>query len=150
MTAEENGRIKDIYLAELDRDGGAGQPIAGAQAFLNLVAASGRPVAVATGNWERAARWKLRAAGLDLDAIPMATSDDARERARILAIAIERAGPGRDPVYFGDGEHDRRTAAEAGVRFIHVGVGEGRDLADYTDTATALRLLNLTGPTGPM
>ena len=143
-TAQEFRQIADLYIDELERDGGRGEPIPGAAAFLDLVQASGRAVAIATGNCERSARWKLRAAGLDICNIPMATSDDSAERAEIIAEAVDRAGGGPDPVYFGDGEYDREAAAKAGVRFIQV--GEGCELPDYTDTARAMRLLNPNGP----
>ena len=139
-TPEELERIADVYIAELERDGGAGEPIPGAQAFLDTVRASGRPMAIATGNCERSARWKLRAAGVDIGDIPVATSDDSAERFEIIAAAIERAGGRTDPVYFGDGEYDRHAAAKAGIRFVHV--GEGQELPDYRDVDRAMRLLN--------
>ena len=141
-TPQECKAIADFYIADLERDGGPGEPIPGVQAFLQLVRDSGRVIAIATGNCERSARWKLRAAGLDIDGIPMATSDDSVERFEIIAAAADLAGGGSDPVYFGDAVHDQRAAAKAGVRFIRVGMGVGCDLPDYTDTERALRLLN--------
>ena len=48
-------------------------------------------IAIATGCWLSEALFKLQASGLTVDGIPLATSDDNRDRKRIMEIAEEKA-----------------------------------------------------------
>jgi phosphoglycolate phosphatase-like HAD superfamily hydrolase len=85
-------------------------------------------VALATGAWEASARLKLRAAGLEVDGIPLATSDDHPDREEIVRHAIARAEAGNGPfeciVSVGDGVWDVRTARALGIGFVGIGSGE--------------------------
>ncbi len=102
--------------------------VPGAARFLerlrNLSAAG---IAIATGCWHSEALFKLQASGLNVDGIPMATSDDNRNRERIMEIAVGRAGDLYDcsrfeqVVYIGDGTWDLQTSRVLGYRFIGIG-----------------------------
>jgi phosphoglycolate phosphatase-like HAD superfamily hydrolase len=84
-------------------------------------------IAIATGCWRSEALVKIRASGLSIDGIPMASSDDDRERKRIMEIAARRACdfyscPGFDRVvYLGDGPWDLQTSRTLGYGFIGIG-----------------------------
>ena len=66
--------------------------VPGARRFLErLRSLDGAGIAIATGCWRSEALFKLRASGLSVAGIPMATSDDDRNRRRIMQIADEKA-----------------------------------------------------------
>ncbi|HKV13043.1 MAG TPA: HAD family hydrolase [Thermoanaerobaculia bacterium] len=104
-------------------------------------------VALATGAWEASARLKLRAAGLEVGGIPLATSDDHPNREEIVRRAMARAeaanGPFESIVSVGDGVWDVRTAQALGIGFVGIGHGEragrlrregaGRVFEDFRD-----------------
>ena len=102
--------------------------VPGARRFLErLRSLDGAGIAIATGCWRNEAQFKLRASGLSVAGIPMATSDDDRNRTRIMQIAAERARdfyacPGFERVvYLGDGPWDLQEARSLGFRFIGIG-----------------------------
>jgi phosphoglycolate phosphatase-like HAD superfamily hydrolase len=102
--------------------------VPGAQRFLeHLRELEGIGIAIATGCWREEALFKLRASGLNVAGIPMATSDDDRKRARIMQRAEEKA---RDSyacqgfervVYLGDGQWDLQEAQALDYGFIGIG-----------------------------
>lgn len=98
------------------------------EALRRLRSDPGFRVALATGAWEASARLKLRAAGLEVEGIPLATSDDHPSREEIVRRAIARAEAGSGPfesiVSVGDGVWDLRTARALGVGFVGIGSGE--------------------------
>ncbi len=84
-------------------------------------------IAIATGCWRSEALFKLRASGLSVDDIPMASSDDDRDRIRIMDIAAGRARDfytcpafGR-VVYLGDGPWDLQASRSLGYGFVGIG-----------------------------
>ncbi len=83
--------------------------------------------AIATGCWRSEALFKLQASGLSIEGIPMATSDDHRNRQSIMEIAVARAvdfyGCNRfgRVVYLGDGPWDLLNSRSLGYRFIGIG-----------------------------
>lgn len=102
--------------------------VPGASHFLvQLRKLDGTGIAIATGCWHREAQFKLRASGLNVDGIPMATSDDDRDRKRIMEIAAGRARdfyicPGFDRVvYLGDGPWDLQASRSLDYGFIGIG-----------------------------
>ncbi len=102
--------------------------VPGAARFLErLRKLDGVGIAIATGCWREEALFKLRASGLSASGIPMATSDDDRNRTRIMQIADEKARdfyacPGFERVvYVGDGPWDMQEAHSLGYRFIGIG-----------------------------
>ena len=102
--------------------------IPGAAHFLDqLRRLNGLGIVIATGCWTDEALFKLRASGLNIAAIPMATSDDDMKRMRIMQIAVEKAQaaytcPGFERVvYLGDGPWDLEEAHSLGYSFIGIG-----------------------------
>ena len=90
-------------------------------------------VAIATGGWRDSALLKLQTAGFGEIDIPIATSDDARDRKEIMRIALSRLGSTFSSVtYFGDGPWDRDATSALGWRFVAVGPGLG-GLVNYDD-----------------
>jgi phosphoglycolate phosphatase-like HAD superfamily hydrolase len=105
-------------------------------------------VALATGGWSDSARCKMRSAGMDYDALPAASADDAISRVSIMRIAMDRASSrlgGRPDrvVYIGDAIWDARACRELGLPFIGIAAGAGAErlraegahavFADYSD-----------------
>jgi phosphoglycolate phosphatase-like HAD superfamily hydrolase len=87
----------------------------------------GAGLAIATGCWHSEALFKLGSSGLDVGGIPMATSDDDRDRQRIMEIAVRRAldfyaVPSFERVvYLGDGPWDLQFSRLLGYAFIGIG-----------------------------
>lgn len=104
-------------------------------------------VCIATGGWEETAALKLRAIGLELDGLAMATSSDAMSRTDIMRLAESRATRGvvTRRTYFGDGVWDQRAAAELGYDFVAVGDGVDHHVSfsDLQDTEAILAQLGL-------
>ena len=80
-------------------------------------------ICIATGGWAETATVKLRAIGIDPTKIPMATSSDAVRRTDIMRLAESRAisGSVTRRTYFGDGQWDKKAAAELGYDFVAIG-----------------------------
>lgn len=102
--------------------------VPGAGHFLGkLRELDGVGIAIATGCWRKEALFKLRASGLDVTGIPMATSDDARKRTRIMQKAAEKAqdlyacSGFERIVYIGDGSWDLKEAHALDYEFIGIG-----------------------------
>lgn len=132
--------------------------VAGASAFLDyLRAKEGVVVSLATGCWLSEARFKLSASGLNVDGVPIASSEDGLSRVEIMAAAARRAGRvsgtasfGR-VIYFGDGVWDMKASAALGYTFI--GIGQRTELLrqagacylhrDYSDLPALMRSLAL-------
>jgi phosphoglycolate phosphatase-like HAD superfamily hydrolase len=152
-SAEELERFKAEYLSRLEREVAARErayrALPGAERILDVVAAEkGWHVAIATGNWRRAAALKLGCAGIGAPGVG-AYAEDGATRGAVLATAIEaaarRAGlPSFDRVvYVGDQPWDLRAAAEAGAAFVGVGARratlqkQGARAIDHFDDAGA-------------
>jgi phosphoglycolate phosphatase-like HAD superfamily hydrolase len=144
-------RVKARFVAlvadHLERNRHAVREIPGATALVaTLLATPGARVAIATGGWAETANMKLRAIGLDADALAIATSSDALERTRIMQIAEQRALAGAAPsrrTYLGDAWWDKRASAELGFSFVAIGktvVHEPR-FDDYSDRGAVLACL---------
>lgn len=97
--------------------------IDGAARFVERLRSSYRDrVAIATGGWGRSAAIKLASAGIDIDGIPLVSSDDAESRVEIMRIALSRLkGPLETVTYFGDAEWDVRACEALGWNFVAVG-----------------------------
>ena len=130
--AEEIKKVKRSVLRRLKsmyrESPGLFGEVPGASRFLErLRKLKGTGIAIATGCWRSEAMFKLRASGLNVDGIPMATSDDDRNRRRIMEIAAQRA---RDfyafhgferVVYLGDGPWDLQASRLLGYAFVGIG-----------------------------
>jgi len=149
-SAEETARTQALYMESLDEACTDAAELPGAAAFLDRLRRSGVwTIAIATGNWERAARLKLERAGFDLDGLPIATADDALSREEIVALAVARAGADfQRVVYLGDAVWDQRAARLLGMPFV--GIGPRRfelspSFPDYADPESVIEAL-LTAP----
>lgn len=122
-------------------------------------------LAIATGCWRLSADFKIRTAGLDVEGIPLATSDELLQREDILSSAIRKAkelhgirgadGGFEKTIYIGDGVWDCRAAARTKIAFL--GVHDTRDPAplreagakviirDYSDLDVFLKGLEAAG-----
>ncbi|MCX6348325.1 MAG: haloacid dehalogenase-like hydrolase [Candidatus Aureabacteria bacterium] len=124
------GRFIALLAAAGEKDPSLFSPVPGAAEAIRGLEEDGTfRLALATGCWLASARLKLQLAGLKLDHLPIATSDDALNRSAILKLAVERAGKppqGRweKVVYLGDGVWDVRTTRALGMPFLGVGDAE--------------------------
>jgi phosphoglycolate phosphatase-like HAD superfamily hydrolase len=110
--------------------------VPGADRALPLVAA--RPdwqVAIATGNWRRAASLKLECAGIPAPRVA-ACSEDGGSRSAVLAAAVMSATAAAGGVafervvYVGDQPWDLRAAREFGAAFLGIGTDARRQLLE--------------------
>jgi phosphoglycolate phosphatase-like HAD superfamily hydrolase len=99
------------------------------QILRHLAESPSHAVGLATGGWGDSARCKMRSAGLDYDAFPAASADDAISRVSIMQVAIERVTAhvgGLRPdtiVYVGDGIWDARACRQLNLPFIGIAAG---------------------------
>ena len=103
-------------------------PIRGAVELMASLPSHGWAIALATGAWRRAAQFKLVAAGLHDDAVPLATSEDGPARTDIVKTAVARAerhyGAAFDRVVsVGDGVWDVDAARALALPFVGVAAG---------------------------
>lgn len=122
------------------------EPVAGARSILGALQARGISVAVATGGWRAAALQKLRAAEIDLGAVPLVGSDESPRRREIIARAIELLGGDGDVFYVGDGAWDLQASRALGIGFIGVDAnGDGHlgvpAVSDFCDVEAFVRML---------
>ena len=131
-TSEQFEGVKHNVMVRLERlqqqSPGAFQEVAGAGRFLeHLRNLAGIGVAIASGCWRSEALFKLSASGIHVDGIPMATSDDDKNRTSIMKHAVERARQAYDCreferiIYMGDGPWDLQEARALGYGFIGIG-----------------------------
>jgi phosphoglycolate phosphatase-like HAD superfamily hydrolase len=112
--------------------------IPGAKKFIERLRASAHhSVAIATGGWRDTAKLKLESSGFDINGLPIATSDDAVDRAEIMRCALARLDENVTSVtYYGDGIWDRAACEALGWSFIAVGpVLGGLDEYDIASVA---------------
>jgi phosphoglycolate phosphatase-like HAD superfamily hydrolase len=132
-------RLKLVYR----RNPTVFRPLPGALAqFAQLCQMPGCSVAIATGDWHTTITLKLKAAGFDLDGVPLATASERYRRADIIRLAVERAGRQiRDAIYLGDGLWDLRATRDLNIPFVGIGARQERlqaagaihTLPDYED-----------------
>jgi hypothetical protein len=145
-------RFAELVGAYLARNSRTLREIRGAKALVEtLLATPGVRVAIATGGWAETALLKLRAIGMPIDRLVVATSSDARERTRIMQIAERRALEGAAPrrrTYFGDAPWDQRASRDLGFEFVSIGKSVAHEprFDDYTDRDAVLaRVLGESG-----
>jgi len=118
--------VRDGYLRRLQaahkNDSSSFPALEGVLALLEELKGQGIPVAIGTGDWFETSTFKLGAAGIPLDNLPMVTSSDFYSRGDIIAGAAAKAGrPLQETVYVGDGLWDLRSCQKLGIPFIGVG-----------------------------
>jgi phosphoglycolate phosphatase-like HAD superfamily hydrolase len=90
-------------------------------------------IGLATGGWSESARCKMRSAGMQYDAFPAASAEDAISRTSIMQVAIDRVmkhvgGDRPDTVaYVGDGVWDARACRQLNMPFIGIATGKHAD-----------------------
>lgn len=147
-------RFVDGLTEALDTDPEAFSAVPGARTVFASARDAGWTPAVATGGWRPSAQLKLRAAGIPMAGVPLATSSEAVHRVDIIRLAVSAAtkgGESGDVVYVGDGSWDVRACRELGIGFIGRGVGESEArlrglgaqvvLPDFTDPGQLLSAL---------
>jgi phosphoglycolate phosphatase-like HAD superfamily hydrolase len=155
----ELGGLVDCFMAELRLAHGSApgrfRPIAGAVGLFQHLRSAGWHVALATGGWERSARFKLDAAGLADPTVPLASSSDAATRTAIMRLALDRSEAQNGVTYdqmvaVGDAPWDVRAASALGWPLVGVGapsrflgVPDECVLADLTDRGALDRALAL-------
>jgi phosphoglycolate phosphatase-like HAD superfamily hydrolase len=116
------GLLRGRYESAADAFG----EIPGATAFLARLRHAGWAVAMATGGWERSARFKIGAAHLGAGHLPAAFAEDGPARHDIVQAAIARAKTYyREPAFHrivlvGDAIWDLRCAQTLGLPFVAV------------------------------
>jgi len=132
-TPEETKQIRQRFLQLLQtaasRQPGLFSPIAGVEDWLQAVADSPHVFAgIATGGWDHSARLKLSVSGLDRFELPLASSDDAIARTKIMQIAASRVKKlhlleGTIISYVGDGSWDFQASRSLAWTFIGIASG---------------------------
>ncbi|MBT8078362.1 MAG: HAD family hydrolase [Gammaproteobacteria bacterium] len=118
--------VKSAFFAALEEhiaEYGPFSEVPGAADYLRRIMDSpNHEFAIATGGWRESARMKLGAAGLPCDDAPLASSDDAVDRADIMRHALRSlSGEFSSVTYYGDGPWDRSASEALGWDFIGVG-----------------------------
>ena len=104
-------------------------PLPGVVSWLEAVRENSNIYAgIATGGWGHSARLKLELSGLDRFDLPLASSDDAISRTKIMQIAVQRTllhQPKDNSVftYVGDGTWDLQASKKLGWEFIGIASG---------------------------
>lgn len=128
--------FKAAYLGRLEREIAravrAYRPVPGAEVVLPLLAS--QPdwhVAIATGNWRRAASLKLECARIPTPLVA-ACSEDGMSRSEVLAAAVSLATVAEGGVtfervvYVGDQPWDLQAARQQGAAFLGIGTDTRR------------------------
>jgi phosphoglycolate phosphatase-like HAD superfamily hydrolase len=160
-SADELDRLQSAFCTRLAEAAGRDGTYAAVPGAAGLLAAlRARPdwaLALATGGWRAAARFKIGRSGLDLEDVPAAFGEDGPSRQAIVSAAIARARvlAGVDDfahiVCIGDGVWDLRTATSLGLPCIGIGTGAhaerlaaagaARVVPDFADLAAILNAL---------
>jgi len=132
-TSEETRQIRQRFSQLLQnassRHPGYFSPIAGVEDWLQAVQNSPHVfAAIATGGWEHSARLKLSVSGLDRFELPLASSDDADARTKIMQIAarqVRELHAVEDAVIscVGDGTWDLQASRLLNWTFIGIASG---------------------------
>lgn len=128
--------------------------IRGAAEFLeSLKRKANIAVSIATGGWHESAMLKLDAAGININGISIASSNDHHIRSEIMKIAVGRADKGSVPhgyTYFGDALWDKRACEELGFDFVLVGnkTDHPRQIEDFSKLEEIMALLDHQIPKG--
>lgn len=134
MTDAVRAHFLELLREAFDSDPDCCRQVAGAGSLLQRLRESADVcAAIATGGWSASARLKLNHAGISINGIPFASSDDADRREQILRIAHERASAKHrlrfsEVTYVGDGKRDVEAAMALGFRFVGMACAGGRHL----------------------
>ena len=119
--AVSQGYLQRLQAAHLS-DGRSFLATDGAVDLLRALKEREIPIAIATGDWRESISFKLQAAGIPFEGIPLVTSSEFYSRADIIAAAVAKANqPLEKAIYVGDGTWDLRACHKLGIPFIGVG-----------------------------
>ena len=118
--------VREHFLQNLieahSADRGCIPPAEGAVDLLCTLEDSCENFAIATGDWEETVSFKLNAANIPFDGIPMTTSSEFFHRADIISATIQKSGGAlHETIYVGDGLWDLNACNKLGIKFIGVG-----------------------------
>lgn len=127
--------VGDLYLTrlkrEIEKNPRCFQSVAGASGLIaDLRSMEEVCVCIATGGWRDSALLKLEVAGIPFESVPLASSDDSRERLSIMLTAYERARTSANcasfdsVIYVADHPWDFVNAKRLGYNFLGIGNGE--------------------------
>lgn len=159
---QQEHAIRDLFLQKL-QDAHRSDPTCfpatpGAKELLQELHDRQLPFAIATGDWRVTICFKLEAAGIPYEHIPMVTSSEFHRRADIIAAAVQELGrPLTEAAYVGDGLWDLHACSKLDIPFIGVGhrheqlaeAGASTILTDLEPTAFWKARNALTPPPGP-
>ena len=107
--------------------------VKGAKKFFNeLRKIENFNLGIATGSWEKSAKLKLDAIGIELNGICFSNSDYYKSREAITQhvinqLKIKTQISPEQIIYFGDGEWDFKTCNNLGIKFIGIDIeGDGK------------------------
>lgn len=122
-----------LLQTEKEKDARQFSEVSGARDFFyGLKEQSGYQLGIATGSWERSARLKLDAIGIDPAGICFSNSDYHKSREAITKDVIQQlegqtARKADQVIYFGDGAWDYKTCRNLGIQFIGIDIlGDGK------------------------
>lgn len=119
-------RIKNSFIQNIESHISFNpvKEITGASKFVSFLSEmKDVSLAIATGGWSETALLKLRAANIDVNAIPLCSANDAHSRTDIMKAALAQvcsAEPSR-VTYFGDASWDKKACEDLGWNFVLVG-----------------------------
>lgn len=119
-------RVKSAFIRQIEHHlaKAPAQEISGAAHFMSCLRQ--RPevkISIATGGWEETAIRKLQSAEIDVDGVPMASSNDHFSRTQIMRASAKRLGEYdfKRRIYFGDAQWDQRACEQLGYEFVAIG-----------------------------
>ncbi|WP_167495939.1 HAD family hydrolase [Desulfosediminicola ganghwensis] len=143
-------RIKEKFISNLKQALSVNSitEVPGAKILLrNLLCKNNISLSIATGGWLDSAVLKLNSAGISIEEIPIATSDDHYKRIKIMQIAKSRSVGNVNCActYFGDGVWDKMASQELKYKFIAVGnkVNHSVKVDNFLNLQEIYRLLNI-------
>lgn len=127
-TENDRSNMQDQFLVELmhkyKHTPGFFDEIPGAKRFIqSLKSTPNTLVAVATGGWERVARFKLELAGIDHKELELIGSDSHLDKPSFTKALIDRISVNHELTritYIGDSLYDYETSQQLGINFIGI------------------------------
>jgi len=143
-------QVKALFVDKIRRylESNPAAEIPGARAFFSsLRERQDINLSIATGGWSETALLKLASAKIDVDGIPIASSNDHHVRSQIMISAASKANiaKGQSFTYFGDAEWDKLACAELGCKFILVGrrIEHDSQVDDFDSSTVVNKLLGI-------
>jgi hypothetical protein len=147
---DTEAKIKQVFVEKLEQSI-ASQPIQevpGSKSFLSLLSTMDNVVvSIATGGWYESAVLKLNSAGINVNSLPLASSNDNISRTEIMKCAVSKATKGKayPCTYFGDGSWDKKACEQLGFNFVLVGnkIKHSQSISCFKSSNKALSYVGL-------